>query len=674
MKDISVKRVIASNSPVIRAILPTSQPSSPMRKDQSPFNFPESSINLFTSTAAYSIEQTTTTTTTTKITSSQRLNQTQPFLVEEQQPQKPTFVSTKYGTSSFAHAHPPSLDSPTNFTESTTQDDPETTTGGGSGIGDRGPRHSDTLQDISNECGEDYDVDDDDETERSPCSVGGLHVPTNHSMQIFAQRIRRNRLASCCYNDTSSYLSYGTSPADHITNADITFDDGNNSSSSTAVLIKNAKIRRVKSWHGTERYNCLLSLCDDKSNYYCNMETVDNQQKQQEISQPQQNGDSSSPSGDDAISAATHFKKLQQKKERKLLCNQKHQQSLCNNSIRNHHNHPFYPHLHYSNNHRMNNSKNRNINRNTTETQTIQQWPPQVYEFNLFELFSEDNRLRLKFSSPSSLSSSTVAAVVPEMTTVATTSSTTTVGTTTLFQQPSFSTSEIILEQYIEKTMKMRQHSTTIDTLRNREEQLKDQIQLLQLQVQFERYRREIHAERNRRLLGKNRELRSLQMDNDRLKNQLSTLQNELNKLIQQCDASRHLYQMKENEMQQEIKQIKLKYNTECEDNKKLRLTIEQLQRRLNDEIKQKHELNYEIEQLQGEIFDLRNDMQQAQHHAELGTQYRLELQKLESEFLMMGENQIKCRDKLNELDNYKAKEDELSHAHEVCKDELKGN
>lgn len=37
------------------------------------------------------------------------------------------------------------------------------------------------------------------------------------------------------------------------------------------------------------------------------------------------------------------------------------------------------------------------------------------------------------------------------------------------------------------------------------------QIQLMQIQLQFERQRREVHAERNRRLSGKSRESRALQ-------------------------------------------------------------------------------------------------------------------------------------------------------------------
>jgi tuberous sclerosis protein 1 len=43
---------------------------------------------------------------------------------------------------------------------------------------------------------------------------------------------------------------------------------------------------------------------------------------------------------------------------------------------------------------------------------------------------------------------------------------------------------------------------------------LKGQLHLLQLQLQFERNRREVHAERNRRLAGKSRSNRALEEHN----------------------------------------------------------------------------------------------------------------------------------------------------------------
>lgn len=50
------------------------------------------------------------------------------------------------------------------------------------------------------------------------------------------------------------------------------------------------------------------------------------------------------------------------------------------------------------------------------------------------------------------------------------------------------------------------------------------ELQLLYLQLQYERYRRDVYAERNRRLLGKSRDNATLETDIDRLKSQLESL------------------------------------------------------------------------------------------------------------------------------------------------------
>lgn len=46
---------------------------------------------------------------------------------------------------------------------------------------------------------------------------------------------------------------------------------------------------------------------------------------------------------------------------------------------------------------------------------------------------------------------------------------------------------------------------------------VKEQLTLLNIQLQFERHRREAHAERNRRLLGKSRSNRALEEHNSAL-------------------------------------------------------------------------------------------------------------------------------------------------------------
>lgn len=567
MKDIILRKASAANSSAVRPVLTSSQPSSPMRKDHA-FNFPEAKNKIYMQ-MVYDRNQ-------AQLYSIGRSNsaegsrhgqnaQTAPLNLQDLQ---------LSNTANFLKSEPiQCLDSPTCPTVST-QEDQEVTELTSQQMG---PHHSDTLQDISNES------EECDEAERSPCSAGGLHVPTNRSMRILAESsgiewlggIKRNRMASYCHNDTSSYLSYGTSPAD----AGI---------ESYASAAQSAKIERAKSWPTIDRRPSLEESTE--------MENTISHQNQYLV---QANGDSSSPSGDDAMSAATHFKRLQQKRERNAVPVQRFD------------------------------LKNRTY-KTTCSTQTVQQWP-QIYEYNLLEIFTEDNKIR-------NISSTNV--LKP-------------------FE---------VLKQYIEGTIKMKNSTES----KNRDEGLKDQIHLLYLQLQYERYRREIHAERNRRLLGKSRAIRSLEMDNERLNDQLVNLQNECQALTIQLNSSRKAFNEREQELSKEVNIWKSRYQTEMEDNKQLRANIENLQRRLNEEIKSKKEANYDIEALRGELFDMSNQMQQAQNHAELGLHYKQELSKLELEFMVMGENQIKCRDKLNELGVLAGKEEELQQLQKVYNDEIR--
>ncbi len=66
------------------------------------------------------------------------------------------------------------------------------------------------------------------------------------------------------------------------------------------------------------------------------------------------------------------------------------------------------------------------------------------------------------------------------------------------------------LDQFLWNILEIRSKSLTSDA-ENRESKFREQIMLLNIQLQFERQRREVHAERNRRLLGRSRNNRALE-------------------------------------------------------------------------------------------------------------------------------------------------------------------
>uniref|UniRef100_A0A182PMZ7 Uncharacterized protein n=1 Tax=Anopheles epiroticus TaxID=199890 RepID=A0A182PMZ7_9DIPT len=219
-----------------------------------------------------------------------------------------------------------------------------------------------------------------------------------------------------------------------------------------------------------------------------------------------------------------------------------------------------------------------------------------------------------------------------------------------------------LLDQYIEMCAKTR---ATLAENGNRatlpESYYQDHIRLLHLQLQYERHRREIHAERNRRLLGKSRKIRGLEQNNEALKDQVARLTREIATLNAELGTVRRKTNAELTEVSRECVRWKESLYQEQERCKELQLKIEALQVVIKDETAQRREVNLQLENAQGELFDLRNELRKAVGKADLGQQYREELTRLQSELLMMGEIQLRFKEKLAELERLRAREAEIA-------------
>ncbi|XP_017105217.2 hamartin [Drosophila bipectinata] len=199
-----------------------------------------------------------------------------------------------------------------------------------------------------------------------------------------------------------------------------------------------------------------------------------------------------------------------------------------------------------------------------------------------------------------------------------------------------------------------------------------EQGQLMCLQLEYESYRRSIHAERNRRLMGRSRDKRSLEMERDRLREQLKNFDAKNKDLASKMDKTMRLAQMRQETHQEELADMRAKYHHELEEKKCLRLANDDLQTRLTSEIARHKEMNYELESLRGQVFSLGTELQHAQQQADVGLQCKQELARLEAEFIVMGEVQVRCRDRLAEIDNFRARDEELQMLQESSHQELK--
>lgn len=229
-----------------------------------------------------------------------------------------------------------------------------------------------------------------------------------------------------------------------------------------------------------------------------------------------------------------------------------------------------------------------------------------------------------------------------------------------------------LLDQYIQNVHRSPNAalSATSPTVSNANN---DQIQLLQLQLQFERYRREVHAERNRRLLGKSRVNAALEMDNQELSEQRDRLAAESDELTAALNRARVQRTAQENEHDATVQRLQRDVLGERAAGAELRAGVEALQRSETDERRLRLAAVAELAACKAELFDMRNELAQTHERAEWGVRCREEMQRLQQEVLLMGEIQLKCRERLAEMNGWQTREAEAALVRSAYVEEVKG-
>lgn len=222
-----------------------------------------------------------------------------------------------------------------------------------------------------------------------------------------------------------------------------------------------------------------------------------------------------------------------------------------------------------------------------------------------------------------------------------------------------------LLDKYVETSLK--RHSTHEPSSRADME-----LQLLYLQLQYERYRREVYAERNRRLLGKSRDNATLKTDIEKLKSQLECLSREHTTMLKNLNEAKMTQNCTEHKLLTECNTLQVEVQVQNDINKKLQFKIESLDRRLAEEAEEKKRYAGLLADSQADIFDLKNLLRQCQYQADVGARYKEELQRLQSREVLMGEMKLKCGEKLVELENLRARESEINHIKNAYMEEVK--
>ncbi|XP_065076262.1 hamartin [Ochlerotatus camptorhynchus] len=630
MKDI-VKpvRPYPVNSSTVRAMWNTSQPSSPIKKEANHFSYEKSVITSqkllrMVNDRNHSVLQitnsnNTTATSTSNSVPSSPLPIDQPaFEIARASQLVSNLKLTPGGTVLTMNTR---YDSPSIMHQSdSTQEDQEVNDINSHLLQDQ-QNHPPQLNPQSlpvHPMKEAFDAEDFELEEGSPCSAGGLHFKNSQSMINFTRH--RYRMHSQCLVDSDPSYSTGTSPAD----------------TSNYMLKNSVGISATRSAAGEalKRRQRRHSLPDLKK-YSLRIDPKTLAGDRQDLTLVETNGDDSSsgssPSEEEAISAATHFhKKQEQKTEEHIRRNMTLFQEIRKNltSVGGH--------------------KGGTQNGPTTAsplvssgTQTIENYP-QPYEQIIYGILQEEQKFKTDMAIKR----------LQEK------------GETGIRMDPN-----AMLDKYIELCVKKRMES---GDPRRIEELYRDHITLLNLQLQYEKHRREIHAERNRRLLGKSRVIRALEQNNEALKDQVSRLTKEISSLNTELAGLRRKTNMDWTKSSAEVIELKERYAAETRKNKDLQVKIKELEMALSDESRSRKEQTTALELARGELFDLTNEMEQALHKADLGQQYRDELTRLQCEMILMGEIQLKCRERLAELDSLKARDTEIAMIQETYLDEVK--
>jgi tuberous sclerosis 1 len=234
--------------------------------------------------------------------------------------------------------------------------------------------------------------------------------------------------------------------------------------------------------------------------------------------------------------------------------------------------------------------------------------------------------------------------------TVTTTLTTTTTITdhSQVYHKPHNLTTSEMLDQYIQASLRKMKSND-----------YKDHLELLAIQLQFEKYRREIHAERNRRLLGKSRQIRGLEQSNETMSDQVARLSTEITNLNKKAAETRNEHQMQLQKSQNDIKMLSKKCNEEMEKNRQLQREKDLLQKKFDEEHQMCRTYSQINDDMSARIFDLNNLLAAAQEEAQRGKEYRQQLVKLQAEMIIFNDARVKCKQQMEELNSLKARDEE---------------
>ncbi|CAK9803346.1 TSC1 [Anthophora plagiata] len=170
-------------------------------------------------------------------------------------------------------------------------------------------------------------------------------------------------------------------------------------------------------------------------------------------------------------------------------------------------------------------------------------------------------------------------------------------------------------------------------------------LQLMQMQLQFERQRREVHAERNRRLLGKLRDSRALEEHNYALTDRLKIMEKEVEGLKAELERNKKDTCQAEEKYKEALHHWQTKCVEEQRHNQTLKERLESVELELKNEQKKVTDCEQRIRSTEASLFDAGHQLRVALKAANRSKELERTLNTVQKKFLLFGEAQTKLQE-----------------------------
>lgn len=170
-------------------------------------------------------------------------------------------------------------------------------------------------------------------------------------------------------------------------------------------------------------------------------------------------------------------------------------------------------------------------------------------------------------------------------------------------------------------------------------------LQLMQMQLQFERQRREVHAERNRRLLGKLRDSTALEEHNYALTDRLKLMEKEVEGLKGKLERNKKEASQVESRYKETLQHWQTKCVEQERQNKVLKDRLDSVELELTNERKKVIDCEQQIRSAEASLFNAGHQLRVALKAANRSKELERMLDVAQKKLLLLGEAQAKLQE-----------------------------